>query len=132
MAKVQNRPKVRNIQFLIKTELKKAMQNFNAKAAGGLLMDVTNGEVLSLVSLPDYNINIRKSIKNKKYTNKITKNLYELGSVFKTFAVASALDDTTVKYMALQMSFISFNMMVALISFLALITISSTFISIKI
>ena len=82
-----------NIQFLIKTELKKAMQNFNAKAAGGLLMDVTNGEVLSLVSLPDYNVNIRNNISDIKYMNQITKGVYELGSVFKTFTLALAFEE---------------------------------------
>jgi len=82
-----------NIQFLIKTELNKAMEDFNAKAAGGLLMDVTNGEVLSLVSLPDYNVNIRNNISDIKYMNQITKGVYELGSVFKTFTLALAFEE---------------------------------------
>ena len=82
-----------NIQFLIKTELKKAMHDFNAKAAGGLLMDVNNGEVLSLVSLPDYNLNIRNDISDLKYMNQITKGVYELGSVFKTFTLALAIEE---------------------------------------
>ena len=82
-----------NIQFLIKTELKKAMKDFNTKAAGGLLMDVTNGEVLSLVSLPDYNVNIRNNISDLKYMNLITKGVYELGSVFKTFTLALAIEE---------------------------------------
>ena len=56
-------------------------------------MDSNTGEVLSLVSLPDYNINVRKMISEDVYTNKITKNLYELGSVFKTFIVALALNE---------------------------------------
>jgi cell division protein FtsI (penicillin-binding protein 3) len=82
-----------NIQFLIKNELKKAMEDFNAKAAGGLLMDVNNGEVLSLVSLPDYNVNIRNNISDLKYMNQITKGVYELGSVFKTFTLALAIEE---------------------------------------
>jgi cell division protein FtsI (penicillin-binding protein 3) len=82
-----------NIQFLVKTELKRAMKDFKANAAGGLLMDVENGEVLSLVSLPDYNLNIREDISDIKYMNQITKGVFELGSVFKTFTVALALDE---------------------------------------
>jgi len=82
-----------NIQFLIKTELKKAMSNFNANAAGGLLMDVKSGEVLSLVSLPDYNVNIRNDIRDVRYMNQITKGIFELGSVFKTFTLALALEE---------------------------------------
>ena len=82
-----------NIQFLIKTELKKAMNDFKANAAGGLLMDVNNGEVLSLVSLPDYNVNIREDISDLKYMNQITKGVFELGSVFKSFTLALAIEE---------------------------------------
>ena len=82
-----------NIQFLVKTQLQQAMKDFKANAAGGLLMDVKNGEVLSLVSLPDYNLNIRENISNIKYMNQITKGVFELGSVFKTFTVALALEE---------------------------------------
>ena len=82
-----------NIQFLMKNELKKAINDFNAKAAGGLLMDVKNGEVLSLVSLPDYNVNIRNDIRDIKYMNYITKGVFELGSVFKTFTLAAAFEE---------------------------------------
>ena len=55
-------------------------------------MDATNGEVLSLVSLPNFDINKRESIKDKNYINKITKGVYELGSIFKTFTIALALE----------------------------------------
>ena len=82
-----------NIQFLVKNELKKAINDFKAKAAGGLLMDVKNGEVLSLVSLPDYNVNIRNDISDIKYMNYITKGVFELGSVFKTFTLAAAFEE---------------------------------------
>ncbi len=82
-----------NIQFLIKTQLMKAMEDFQANAAGGLLMEVNSGEVLSLVSLPDYNLNIRENISDIRYMNLITKGVYELGSVFKTFTVALALEE---------------------------------------
>jgi len=82
-----------NIQFLIKTQLKKAMEDFQTNSAGGLLMDVNSGEVLSLVSLPDYNLNIRENISDIKYMNQITKGVFELGSVFKTFTVALALEE---------------------------------------
>jgi cell division protein FtsI (penicillin-binding protein 3) len=82
-----------NIQFLIKTELKKAMEDFQTNSAGAVLMDVNNGEVLSLVSLPDYNVNVRNNISDIKYMNQITKGVFELGSVFKTFTVALALEE---------------------------------------
>ena len=59
-------------------------------------MDVNNGEVLSLVSLPNFNINKRKKITDKNYSNKITKSIYELGSIFKTFTIALALEKNLV------------------------------------
>jgi cell division protein FtsI (penicillin-binding protein 3) len=82
-----------NIQFLIKMQLKQAMKDFKSNTAGALLMDVRNGEVLSLVSLPSYNPNIREDISDIKYMNQITKGVFELGSVFKTFTIALALDE---------------------------------------
>ena len=82
-----------NIQYLIKNELEKAMKDFKSKSAGAVLMDVNSGEVLSLVSLPDYNINIRKDIRDVKYMNQITKGVFELGSVFKTFTLALAFEE---------------------------------------
>ena len=59
-------------------------------------MNSTNGEVLSLVSLPNFNINKRQDIVDKNYINKITKGVYELGSIFKTFTVALALENNLV------------------------------------
>ncbi len=85
-----------NIQFLIKKELDKALNTFEATGGGALLMNVDNGEILSLVSLPDFDINARSKIGDKKYINKITKGVYELGSIFKTFTVALALENNLV------------------------------------
>ena len=72
-----------NIQFLIKKELDKALETFEATGGGALLMNVENGEILSLVSLPDFNINTRANIDDKKYINKITKGVYELALFLK-------------------------------------------------
>ena len=81
-----------NIQYIINKELNNAIKLFSATGAGALLMDVNSGEIISLISLPNFNINQRNSIKDKKYINKITKGVYELGSIFKTFTVALAID----------------------------------------
>ena len=81
-----------NIQYIINKELNNAIETFDATGGGALLMDVNNGDVLSLVSLPNYNINQRAIINDKKYINKITKGVYELGSIFKTFTIALALE----------------------------------------
>ncbi len=81
-----------NLQYLIRDELMKSIVNFKAKGAGGILMDIKNGEVLSLISLPDYDLNKRQNIEDEDFTNKITKGVFELGSIFKTFTVALALE----------------------------------------
>ena len=85
-----------NIQYLISKELNEAITTFKATGGGALLMNVNNGNILSLVSLPNFNINKRLNIKDKKFTNKITKGVYELGSIFKTFTVALALENNLV------------------------------------
>ena len=59
-------------------------------------MSQNNGEVISLVSLPNFNINKREKITDKNYINKITKGVYELGSIFKTFTIALALEKNLV------------------------------------
>ena len=86
-----------NIQHLISKDLNKALKTFNATGAAALLMNVKSGDILSLVSLPDFNINVRADLSNKKYINKITKGVYELGSIFKTFTIALALENDIVK-----------------------------------
>ena len=86
-----------NIQYIINKELNLAIETFKATGAAALLMNVNNGDIISLVSLPNYNINQREEIKDKKFINKITKGVYELGSIFKTFTVALALENNIVK-----------------------------------
>ena len=81
-----------NIQYIINQELNEAIKIFDATGASALLMDVNNGDIISLVSLPNYNINQRATIKDKRYLNKVTKGVYELGSIFKTFTIALALE----------------------------------------
>ena len=85
-----------NIQYLINDELEKALNTFKATGGGALLMDVKSGEILSLVSLPNYDINKRKNLNDERYINKITKGVYELGSIFKTFTIALALENNLV------------------------------------
>ena len=85
-----------NIQYLISKELKKSLVTFKAPGGAALLLNVQNGEILSLVSLPNFDINNRAEIKDKKYINKITKGVYELGSIFKTFTIAIALENNIV------------------------------------
>ena len=60
-------------------------------------MDVNSGEIISIVSLPDFNPNERNTITDKNYINRATKGVYELGSVFKTFTLAAALNEKIIR-----------------------------------
>jgi len=82
-----------NLQHLIREELVNAESDFDNIGSSALLMNVQTGEILSLVSMPDYDLNKRASIIDNVYTNKITLGVYELGSVFKTFIIAAALEN---------------------------------------
>ena len=86
-----------NIQYIINQELSDAIKIFGASGGSALLMNVNTGDILSLVSLPNFDINQRINIKDEKYLNKITKGVYELGSIFKTFTIALALEHKLVK-----------------------------------
>ena len=82
-----------DIQFLIREELIKSQEIFQNIGSTSILMDVNNGDILSMVSLPDFDLNKRKTIKDVNYINRATKGVYELGSVFKTFTFAAGLNE---------------------------------------
>ena len=81
-----------NLQHIIREELLDANQVFQTIGSAALLMNINSGEILSLVSLPDFDLNERINIEDPIYLNKITKGVYELGSVFKTFTLAAGLE----------------------------------------
>ncbi len=83
----------RDIQFLIRNELLKYNEIFDANGSAAILMNVDNGEILSLVSLPDFDPNKREKISDLNFINRATKGVYEFGSVFKTFTLAAAFDE---------------------------------------
>ncbi len=87
----------KDIQFLIRKELIKYQEIFKSKGSAAILMNVNNGNILSLVSLPDFNPNNRQNLNDVNYINRVTKGTYELGSVFKAFTFASALNEKVIK-----------------------------------
>ena len=81
-----------DLQFLVREQLIKFNTIFRSKGAAAILMNVNNGEIISMVSYPDFDLNKREKIVDLDYINRTTKGVYELGSVFKTFTVAAGLD----------------------------------------
>ena len=87
----------KDIQYLIRSELLRFNKIFNTKGSAAILMNANNGEIVSLVSLPDFDPNERKRINDLNFINRATKGVYELGSVFKTFTFAAALDEKLIE-----------------------------------
>jgi cell division protein FtsI (penicillin-binding protein 3) len=84
------------IQAVLRHELSKSVTEFSARGAAGVVMDVNSGEVLGLVSLPDFDPNDTASAHGDAAFNNATKGVYEMGSTFKLFTTAMALDSGTV------------------------------------
>ena len=82
----------KDLQYIIRNELLKANKIFKTVGGAGILMNINNGEILSLVSVPDFNLNNREDITDINYINRATKGVYELGSVFKSFTIAAGLN----------------------------------------
>ena len=80
------------VQHIVNTQLAAAMAEFDAKGAAGIVLDVHSGEVLALSSLPDFNPYDLKSSGADQRFNRATLGVYELGSTFKAFTTAMALE----------------------------------------
>lgn len=85
------------VQHIVRDELARAVQYFQAIGGGAIVLDVHTGEVISLVSLPDFDpLNPGEASKDARF-NRITLGVYEMGSTMKTLNTAMALDYGTVK-----------------------------------
>src|SRR5690606_12439876 len=80
------------VQHLLHRELARALREFKAKAAVGLVMDVDTGEIIAMVSLPDFDPYHPAAAPDDARFNRAALGVYEMGSTFKLFPVAAALD----------------------------------------
>ena len=80
------------LQRMVEEELARAVKKFSAIGAQSIVMDVTNGEILAMASLPTYDANNARTITNEALFNRATLGVYEQGSTFKIFNTAMALD----------------------------------------
>ncbi|GAC1572791.1 MAG: penicillin-binding protein 2 [Sphingomicrobium sp.] len=85
------------IQEALEHELGAAMTEFSAIGAAGVVMDVHTGEVLAITSLPTMNPNLPSKVTPDEMFNRATLGVYELGSTFKPFTLAMAMDLGLVK-----------------------------------
>lgn len=80
------------VQHALRDELIVAAEKFKVKAAAGLIVDVRTGEIISMVSLPDYDPNSPKQANDPLRINRLSTGVFELGSTFKALTLAMALD----------------------------------------
>ncbi len=84
------------VSHAIRDELLKSMRKYSAKGAASVLMNVNTGEVISMTSLPDFDPHYPKDALKPENINRVTKAVYEIGSTFKAFTAAMALDSGVV------------------------------------
>lgn len=80
------------VQNILRDELQRAIRDFTAKGGAGIVMDARSGEILGMVSLPDFDPHNTGSAPDEARFNRATLGVYEMGSTFKIFNTAMALD----------------------------------------
>lgn len=80
------------VQHALRDELLAAKEKYKAKAAAGTVMDVRTGEIVAMVSVPDYDPNNPREANDPTRINRLTTGVYEMGSTFKALTIAMALD----------------------------------------
>jgi len=84
------------VQSILEEELAATVDEFRALGAAGVIMDVATGEIIAMASYPDYDPNDPVEVSGEAGFNRATKGVYEMGSTFKLFTAAMALDTGTV------------------------------------
>jgi cell division protein FtsI (penicillin-binding protein 3) len=85
------------IQQIMREELQRGIDDFNGIGGAGIVLDAQTGEILSLVSLPDFDPNLAATAGPDQRFNRATLGVYEMGSTFKTLNTAMALDSGKIK-----------------------------------
>ena len=81
-----------NLQQSIRNNLIKTINHFRADSGLAIVMDISNGEILSSVSFPDFNPNNNKGFNDTNLINRVTQSNHEMGSTFKPLTVANGFD----------------------------------------
>jgi len=80
------------VQHALRDELLASREKFKAKAAAGVVTDVRTGEIVAMVSVPDYDPNNPRDALKPENINRLTTGVFEMGSTFKALTIAMALD----------------------------------------
>src|SRR5262249_46291991 len=85
------------LQGIMREALLDSIKKFNATGGAGIVLDIHTGEILSLVSLPDYDPNAHAPVSDDARFNRATLGSYEMGSTFKIFTLAQGLEKGVIK-----------------------------------
>jgi cell division protein FtsI (penicillin-binding protein 3) len=85
------------VQHVMHDQLADSLIRYRADAAAGVMLDIRTGEVIGLVSLPDFDPNNPVSALEKGTFNRVTAGIFEMGSSFKTITIAGAIDSGKVR-----------------------------------
>lgn len=85
------------VQYALAHEVEQARETFGARAAGGIVLNVNTGEILAMASLPDEPGATGAAANSDPRRNRMAQDVYELGSVFKIFSFALAMEDHTIR-----------------------------------
>lgn len=84
------------VQSIVHDEMIRSIKEFNAKGGVGIVMDATNGELISMVSMPDFDPHHPNKASQTSLFNQFSLGVYEIGSIMKSFTIAMALDTKSV------------------------------------
>lgn len=83
------------VQHALMDEVQRSVDRFSAIGGAGLVMDVRSGELLAMASVPDFDPNEPAASPEQAFFNRASQGVYELGSTFKAFTLAMALEAGT-------------------------------------
>ena len=83
-------------QNIVHEVVTNALTAYKSKAAGAVILDIHTGEVIAMASAPDFDPNDPKATGSEGWLNRMSNGTFEMGSTFKTFSMAMALDSGTV------------------------------------
>ncbi|MDP3187378.1 MAG: penicillin-binding protein 2 [Limnobacter sp.] len=86
-----------DVQYIVLSELKKAVEFHKAKAAAAVVLDAKTGELLAMANIPTYDPNNRGQLHGEKLRNRVFTDMFEPGSTLKPFGVALAMEQGKVK-----------------------------------
>lgn len=84
------------VQHIVHDELAQGMERYRAIGAGGVVLNAKTGEVVAMVSLPDFDPNNPFNALDKDRLNRMSGGVFEMGSTFKAFTLAMGLDENQI------------------------------------